>query len=129
MVRVGLVVAGIGVVPVGAARVRRARRARYGPSRRAFHFIGERIDVLRKRPATAFAAFLLFSIVIYLPMRLIFGDLSWLTAGHHPLVIQTSRILLYAAYFLPVSPSHGERTCPRVAGGVGIAIQRKAEDC
>jgi Acyltransferase family len=66
---------------------------------RAFGSIGRRIDTLRAHPATAFAAFLLFSIVVYLPMRLIFGDSSWLTAGHYPLVIQTSRILLYAGYF------------------------------
>src|ERR1700736_4676385 len=32
-------------------------------------------------------------------MRLIFGDLAWLVPGHYPLVIQTSRILLYAGYF------------------------------
>jgi peptidoglycan/LPS O-acetylase OafA/YrhL len=66
---------------------------------RAFDGLGRRIETLRAHPATAFAAFLLFSIVIYLPMRLIFGDSSWLTAGHYPLVIQTSRILLYAGYF------------------------------
>jgi surface polysaccharide O-acyltransferase-like enzyme len=47
----------------------------------------------------AFVAFLIFSIIVYLPMRLIFGDSSWLEPGHYPLPIQTSRILLYAGYF------------------------------
>ena len=95
---------------------------------RAFHSIGERIDVLRKRPATAFAAFLLFSIVIYLPMRLIFGDSSWLAAGHYPLVIQTSRILLYAAYFLTGVAVAWRTDLPSCCRWGGIAIQRKAED-
>jgi hypothetical protein len=65
----------------------------------AFNALGRPIDGLRQRPASAFAAFLLFSVVIYLPMRLAFGDSSWLTAGHYPLVVQTSRILLYTGYF------------------------------
>lgn len=55
---------------------------------------------VRNRPMTAFAAFLLFSIVIYLPLRLEFGDAAWLVPGHLPLPIQTSRILLYTGYFL-----------------------------
>ena len=33
-------------------------------------------------------------------MHLIFGDASWLEPGGYPLPIQTSRILLYAGYFL-----------------------------
>jgi peptidoglycan/LPS O-acetylase OafA/YrhL len=66
---------------------------------RAFGAFGRRIDALRERPISVLAAFLLVSIVLYLPMRLVFGDSSWLTAGHFPLVIQTSRILLYAGYF------------------------------
>jgi hypothetical protein len=65
----------------------------------AFEGLGKRIAALRDRPNSAFAAFVIFSIVIYLPMRLMAGDSSWLTAGHYPLVIQTSRILLYAGYF------------------------------
>jgi hypothetical protein len=36
---------------------------------------------------------------IYLPMRLTFGDASWLEPGGYPLPIQTSRILLYAGCF------------------------------
>jgi surface polysaccharide O-acyltransferase-like enzyme len=60
---------------------------------------GQWIDRLRDRPITAFAGFLAFSIVIYLPLRLAFGDSAWLVPGHYPLPIQTSRILLYAGYF------------------------------
>jgi hypothetical protein len=67
---------------------------------RAIEGLGQLIYALRDRPMTAFAAFLIFSIIIYLPMHLMFGDSSWLEAGHYPLVIQTSRILLYAGYFL-----------------------------
>jgi surface polysaccharide O-acyltransferase-like enzyme len=61
---------------------------------------GRFIAGMRDRPVAAFANFLAFSIAIYLPMRLIFGDTSWLVPGHYPLPIQTSRILLYAGYFL-----------------------------
>jgi len=62
--------------------------------------LGHRVAALADRPLTAFAAFLVFSVLIYLPLRLRFGDSSWFTAGHYPLVIQTSRILLYTGYFL-----------------------------
>jgi surface polysaccharide O-acyltransferase-like enzyme len=61
--------------------------------------LGQFLDRRRDRPITAFAGFLAFSIIIYLPMRLIFGDSAWLVPGHYPLPIQTSRILLYAGYF------------------------------
>lgn len=54
---------------------------------------------LRYRPGVAFVLFMVFSILIYLPMRLAFGDASWLEPGGYPLPIQTSRILLYAGYF------------------------------
>lgn len=58
------------------------------------------IFALRDRPWTAFAAFLAVSVAVYLPMHLMFGDASWLEPGGYPLPIQTSRILLYAGYFL-----------------------------
>jgi surface polysaccharide O-acyltransferase-like enzyme len=54
----------------------------------------------RERPMTAFVVFLIVSIAAYLPMHLAFGDDTWLELGHFPLPIQTSRILLYAVYFL-----------------------------
>jgi surface polysaccharide O-acyltransferase-like enzyme len=62
--------------------------------------LGWAIFALRTRPMTAFAGFLIFSVAVYLPMHLIFGDTSWLEPGGYPLPIQTSRILLYAGYFL-----------------------------
>jgi hypothetical protein len=68
-------------------------------ARRAIEAVGQVIYALRDRPLAAFAGFLAFTIIIYLPMRLIFGDSSWLVPGHYPLPIQTSRILLYAGYF------------------------------
>ena len=61
--------------------------------------LGHLIYARRDRPMTAFVAFLIFSIIVYLPMHLIFGDSSWLEPGHYPFPIQTSRILLYAGYF------------------------------
>ncbi len=60
---------------------------------------GHLIYARRDRPMTAFVAFLMFSIIVYLPMHLSFGDSSWLEPGHYPFPIQTSRILLYAGYF------------------------------
>jgi len=66
---------------------------------RTIETFGKLIDARRSRPMTAFATFLIFSIILYLPMHLIFGDSAWLVPGHYPLPIQTSRILLYAGYF------------------------------
>jgi surface polysaccharide O-acyltransferase-like enzyme len=60
---------------------------------------GQLIAALRGRPMTAFVAFLIVSVVSYLPMHLAFGDGAWYEPGHYPLPIQTSRILLYTAYF------------------------------
>jgi surface polysaccharide O-acyltransferase-like enzyme len=60
---------------------------------------GRLIDALRSRPAMAFAAFVVVSVVSYLPMHLWFGDGAWFEPGHYPFPIQTSRILLYPAYF------------------------------
>jgi hypothetical protein len=60
---------------------------------------GQSISALRNRPMTAFAAFLTVSILSYLPLHLAFGDGSWFEPGHYPFPIQTSRILLYPAYF------------------------------
>ena len=55
---------------------------------------------MRDRPMTAFVAFMAFSVAIYLPMHLGFGDGAWLEPGGYPVPIQTSRILLYLGYFL-----------------------------
>ncbi len=68
-----------------------------GPT--AIEALGRSVDGLRERPLPAFAVFLAFSIIVYLPLHLAFGDSAWFTAGRYPVVIQTSRILLYAGYF------------------------------
>ena len=67
---------------------------------RAIRALGQFIFNLRHRPMTAFVLFLIVSNAAYLPMHLAFGDVSWLELGRFPLPIQTSRILLYAGYFL-----------------------------
>ena len=67
---------------------------------RMLKIFGLLIFSLRDRPWTAFVAFLAFSVAVYIPMRLIVGDMSWLEPDGFPLPIQTSRILLYAGYFL-----------------------------
>jgi hypothetical protein len=61
--------------------------------------LGQLIFAVRNRAMTAFAIFLAVSIASYLPLHLAFGDVSWLELGRFPLPIQTSRILLYTAYF------------------------------
>ncbi len=66
---------------------------------RAIAALGRLVFAARHRPVAAFVAFLIFSIAVYLPLRLIFGDGSWLEPRGYPLPIQTSRILLYAGYF------------------------------
>jgi surface polysaccharide O-acyltransferase-like enzyme len=66
---------------------------------RMIEALGQLIYASRDRPVIAFVAFLIFSIIVYLPMHLIFGDSSWLEPGHYPFPIQTSRILLYTGYF------------------------------
>ena len=66
---------------------------------RAVEALGQAANRLSERPMPAIAGFIAFSIIIYLPPHLVFGDSAWFTAGRYPLVIQTSRILLYAGYF------------------------------
>ena len=66
---------------------------------RLLRAFGLLIFALRDRPFTAFVAFLIVSIVTYLPMHLAFGDGSWFEPGHYPFPIQVSRVLLYPAYF------------------------------
>src|SRR6185369_1510473 len=61
--------------------------------------LGRLMFAAGKRPMMAFGIFLIVSITAYLPMHLAFGDTSWLEPGRFPLPIQTSRILLYPAYF------------------------------
>lgn len=61
--------------------------------------LGRSISALRERPITAFVAFAILSIATYLPLHLTVGDGAWYEPGHYPFPIQTSRILLYPAYF------------------------------
>ena len=68
--------------------------------RGAIETLGKAIDTMRERPGRAFVAFLIFSLIIYLPTHLYFGDGAWFEPGHYPLPIQTSRIFLYSGYFL-----------------------------
>ena len=67
---------------------------------RVFTRFGRLIAALRERPLAAFVAFIALSVVCYLPMHLVFGDGAWFEPGHYPFPVQTSRILLYPAYFL-----------------------------
>jgi surface polysaccharide O-acyltransferase-like enzyme len=60
---------------------------------------GQSILALRQWPIAAFVGFSILSVVTYLPMHLAFGDGAWFEPGHYPFPIQTSRILLYPAYF------------------------------
>jgi hypothetical protein len=87
---------------------------------RAIEALGQFVDALRERPMTLVAAFLVFSIIIYLPLRLKFGDSSWFVPGHYPLIIQTSRILLYAGYFFA-------GVCVGAAGLRGGPLAEKGE--
>jgi peptidoglycan/LPS O-acetylase OafA/YrhL len=66
---------------------------------RIIEALGLLIFSARNRPMSVFAVFLAISVAAYLPMHLAFGGGSWLDLSHFPLPIQTSRILLYAAYF------------------------------
>jgi surface polysaccharide O-acyltransferase-like enzyme len=68
-------------------------------SPKAIDALGRLIAAAGNRAMPAFGGFLTLSIAAYLPMHLAFGDQSWLELGRFPLPIQTSRILLYAAYF------------------------------
>jgi hypothetical protein len=66
----------------------------------AIEALGKAIYALRYRPGAAFAAFLIFSVIVYLPMRLWVGEAAWFEPDGFPLPIQTSRIFLYSGYFL-----------------------------
>jgi surface polysaccharide O-acyltransferase-like enzyme len=61
--------------------------------------LGRIVVAARNRPAMVFVIFLAITILAYEPLRLAFGDASWLEIGGLPLPIQTSRILLYTSYF------------------------------
>ena len=62
--------------------------------------LGQLVFSTRHRSMAVFVVFLIVSTAAYMPMHLGFGDTNWLELGRFPLPIQTSRILLYATYFL-----------------------------
>ena len=66
---------------------------------RAISALSRMVDGARDRPIALFLAFLAITIAAYEPLRVYFGDASWLEIGSLPLPIQTSRILLYTVYF------------------------------
>jgi peptidoglycan/LPS O-acetylase OafA/YrhL len=65
----------------------------------AIERLGRVLHGARHRPVAVFLVFLAVTIAAYEPLRLAFGDASWLEPGGLPLPIQTSRILLYTTYF------------------------------
>ena len=65
----------------------------------AIKFLSRLVYGARDRPVLLFIGFLAITIAGYEPMRLAFGDASWLEISWLPLPIQTSRILLYTSYF------------------------------
>ncbi len=67
---------------------------------RAIEALGRASYALRSRPGFAFLAFLIFSVVVYVPIRVWVGDAAWFEPRAYPLPIQTSRIFLYFGYFL-----------------------------
>ena len=99
---------GVGMVLVGVAGALGAVAALlWAAVPRMIETLGRLIYAGRDRPMIAFAAFLIFSIMVYLPMHLIFGDLSpgWSRATirfrfsdqPHPALC---RIFLYSASVL-----------------------------
>ncbi|MGV7223615.1 MAG: acyltransferase family protein [Nitrospinales bacterium] len=57
-----------------------------------------RLDIILGRPVPFFGVLLGISIVVYLPIAIIFGPLRWIGIG--PFNAQAGRILLYLVYFL-----------------------------
>lgn len=61
-------------------------------------FVRGRLNIILGRPATFFGVLLGISIVVYPPVALISGPLTWIGTG--PFNAQAGRILLYLTYFL-----------------------------
>lgn len=61
-------------------------------------FIRSRLNIILSRPVLFFGVLLGISIIVYLPMAIIFGPLRWIGIG--PFNAQAGRILLYLVYFL-----------------------------
>ncbi|WP_419660211.1 acyltransferase family protein [Desulfosarcina variabilis] len=56
------------------------------------------LNIILGRPVAFFGVLLGISIIVYLPVAIIFGPLRWI--GHGPFHAQAGRILLYLVYFL-----------------------------
>ncbi len=60
-------------------------------------FVRGRLNIILGRPVAFFVALLGISIIVYLPIAIIFGPLTWIGIG--PFKAQAGRILLYLVYF------------------------------
>jgi len=61
-------------------------------------FVRGRLNIILGRPVAFFGVLLGISIIVYLPIAIIFGPLRWIGIG--PFNAQAGRILLYLVYFL-----------------------------
>jgi surface polysaccharide O-acyltransferase-like enzyme len=61
-------------------------------------FVRGRLNIILGRPIAFFGVLLGISIIVYLPIAIIFGPLRWIGIG--PFNAQAGRILLYLVYFL-----------------------------
>ena len=61
-------------------------------------FFRGRLNIILGRPVAFFGVLLGISIIVYLPIAIIFGPLRWIGIG--PFNAQAGRILLYLVYFL-----------------------------
>jgi len=61
-------------------------------------FVGGPLNIILGRPVPFFGVLLGVSIMVYLPVAIIFGPLRWIGIG--PFNAQAGRILLYLVYFL-----------------------------
>ena len=61
-------------------------------------FVRGRLNIILGRPVAFFGVLLGISIIVYLPVAIIFGPLKWIGIG--PFNAQVGRILLYLVYFL-----------------------------
>ncbi len=60
-------------------------------------FVRGRLNIILGRPVAFFVVLLGISIIVYLPIAIIFGSLTWIGIG--PFKAQAGRILLYLVYF------------------------------
>lgn len=61
-------------------------------------FVRGQLNIILGRPAAYFGVLLVISIIVYPPIAILFGPLTWIGIG--PFNAQAGRILLYLVYFL-----------------------------